>query len=287
MQLKISILSRLLNLLKPITFGLDRVYYFIWYNYPFGNKPMGSEKNYLELAEKTKNQNYSEVKIYEDNKCVAIDKFWLDNLALYTKITIKKSELCYAHGRILYTTLSDYLSKKSKELSKEKIFILETGTAKGFSAICMAKALEDNNKDGLIMTFDVIPHNIKMFWNSISDNINGPQTRAQLLQNWKSLCQKYILFHQGDTRLELAKVQVERIHFAFLDGAHTYNDVIFEFNQIQNKQNPGDIIVYDDYCQKNFPGIVKAVDEICKNNNYNKEIIRSSSERAYVIATKN
>ena len=61
MQLKISILSRLLNLLKPKTFGLDRVYYFIWYNYPFGNKPMGSEKDYLELAEKTKNQRCSSI----------------------------------------------------------------------------------------------------------------------------------------------------------------------------------------------------------------------------------
>ena len=282
-----KILIRLTNIFFYILVILDRITNSIWYNNPFGNKPIGSEEDYLKLADKAKNQNYSEVKFYEDNKGVAIDKFWLDNLALYTKITIKKSELCYAHGRILYTTLSNYLSKKSKKLCKEKIFILETGTAKGFSAICMAKALKDNNKDGLIVTFDVIPHNIKMFWNSISDIINGPQTRAQLLKNWKSLCQKYILFHQGYTRLELAKVQLERIHFAFLDGAHTYNDVMFEFNQIQNKQNSGDIIVYDDYCQKNFPGIVKAVDEICKNNNYNKEIIRSSSERAYVIATKN
>jgi hypothetical protein len=85
----------------------------------------------------------------------------------------------------------------------------------------------------------------------------------------------------------LPKIYTERVHFAFLDGAHTYNDLIFEFNQIKNKQKPGDIIVYDDYNHKKFPGIVMAIDEICINNNYNKEVIMSSSERGYVISVKN
>lgn len=280
-------LIRLTNLFFPIMLELNRISNYIWYNNPFGNKPIGSEKDYLELAEKTKKQNYPELESYEKKKKIAINITWLNYLALHTQVTIKKSKLCYAHGRLLYTTLGDYLLRNTKKLDKEKIFILETGTAKGFSAICMAKALEDNNKDGLILTFDLLPHSTKMFWNSISDITNGSQTRAQLLNNWKNLCQKYILFHQGNTRAELPKIHTDRIHFAFLDGAHTYNDVMFEFDQIKNKQNSGDIIVYDDYNYKKFPGIVKAVDEICKNNNYNKEIISSLHNRSYVVAIKN
>lgn len=282
-----KIFIKLIIFSTPIMILLDRLSNFVWCNFFFGNNPKGAKNDYLNIAEQVKKKNYPEVENYEKKKNIAIDKHFLDYLALHTQITIKKSECCYAHGRLLYTALSDYLLKKPKELSKEKIIIIETGTARGFSAICMAKALDDNNKEGLILTFDLLPHSTRMFWNSITDHLNGSQTRAQLLNNWNNLCQNYILFHQGNTRLELPKIYTERVHFAFLDGAHTYNDLMFEFNQIKNKQKPGDIIVYDDYDYKKFPGIVKAIDEICIDNNYNKEVIRSSSERGYVISVKN
>ena len=55
---------------------------------------------------------------------------------------------------------------------------------------------------------------------------------------------------------------MERINFAFLDGAHSYEDVLFEFNIIEKHQEQGDVIVFDDYNEKLFPGIVKAVDKI-------------------------
>lgn len=287
MKFKTSLFIRFINLIKPLRLSLNGISDYIWYNYPFGNKPSGSKEDYLKLAEHVKTQKYPEINAYEENLGISIDFSWLDRLALQTQITIKKSKLCYAHGRILYSTLSDYLKKRSKELHNEKIFILETGTARGFSAICMAKALADNQKNGLVLTYDVLPHSTKMYWNSINDLINGPQTRSQLLENWKNLCQKYILFHQGDTRVELKKIYSERVHFAFLDGSHTYNDVIYEFNQIKDKQETGDIIIYDDYSKNKFPGIVKAVDEICHKNNYKKNIIESISDRGYVIAIKN
>lgn len=34
---------------------------------------------------------------------------------------------------------------------------------------------------------------------------------------------------------------------AFLDGAHTYEDVLFEFSQIRHRQSVGDVLVFDDY----------------------------------------
>jgi len=287
MKLKTSIFIRLNNIINPLIHSLNKFSNYIWFNFPFGKKPMGSKEDYLKLAEETKKNIYPEIDDYENHVGIAIDKIWLDHLALYTQITIKKSQLCYAHGRLLYTVLSDYLIKKSEDFNKEKIFILETGTARGFSAICMAKALADNSKDGLILTYDVLPHSTKMFWNSISDSIDGPLTRSELLKHWGHLCQKYILFHQGDTRSELNKVYYDRIHFAFLDGAHTYNDVMFEFSQIKNKQKTGDIIVYDDYNPEKFPGVFKAVNEICEKNNYSMDVIRSSFERGYVVAIRN
>jgi predicted O-methyltransferase YrrM len=280
-----KILLKLTIITSHITILLNRLSNYVWYNFPFGSKPLGSKKDYQNIAEQVKNKNYPEVENYERNKNIAIDKQWLDNLALHTQITIKKSELCYAHGRVLYTALSSYLLTQKSAFKEKRITVLETGTARGFSALCMAKALADCQQPGLIMTFDVLPHFIKMYWNCIDDN-NGPRTRANLLNEWKDLITNYIIFHQGYSRLELPKVQTERIHFAFLDGAHTYEDVIFEFNQIKNRQLPGDIIVYDDYSRNQFPGIVRAVDEICYKYNYLRTDLKATSKRGYVITVK-
>ncbi len=262
---------------------LNKFFNYNWYNFPFGNKPRETRETYLRLAEKAKNQKYPEIASYEKHRGFTIDRFWLDELALHTQITIKKSELCYAHGRVLYTCLSEYLSKYTK--LNERINIFETGTARGFSSLCMAKALEDQNRSGLILTFDNLPHSTKMFWNSI-DDFEGPKSRSELLSSWKNLMQNYIVFLQGDTLIELEKVEVERINFCFLDGSHTYKDVMFEFKKVKDKQLSGDIIVYDDYTPGQFSGIVKAVDEICEKYNYDRIDLKSSRKRGYVIAIK-
>lgn len=253
-----------------------------WNNYPFGNKIKGRKKVYLDLAIKAKNIHYPEIEAFEQNAGYQIDKNWLDELALHTQVVIKKSDICYAHGRILYSVLSNYISKN---ITLNNINIIETGTARGFSALCMAKALADNKKEGKIITFDVLPHDIKMFWNCIDDH-NGPQSRKDLLSPWSKLVERYIVFHQGDTRIEMKKVKLQRTHFAFLDGFHTYPDVIYEYSQIRGLQKRGDIIVFDDYTPQQYPGLVKAVDEICSNDNYSKLIINSTNNRGYVIAEK-
>ena len=108
-----------------------------------------------------------------------------------------------------------------------------------------------------------------MIWNCIDDH-EGAKTRAQILSPWQPLIDQYILFHQGYSRIELPKVQLDRVHFAFLDGAHGYDDVMFEFKQIENKQQMGDTIIYDDY-NSDFPGLVRAVDEICTKYSYSKK----------------
>tara|TARA_A100001015_G_scaffold317519_1_gene434721 strand:- start:10699 stop:11565 length:867 start_codon:yes stop_codon:yes gene_type:complete len=258
----------------------------IWYDYPFGEKPIGSKSEYLKLAEDVSKKTYLEINHFEQKSGFIIDKNWLDDLALHTQVVIKDSPLCYGHGRILYSALCNYIKKNQIEnISIPSINIWETGTARGFSAICMAKALAELEQPGKIVTFDVLPHNKKMFWNCI-DDLEGPKTRSELLYKWKDLVSDYIFFHQGDTIIELPKVKVERIHFAFLDGAHTYDDVMFEFLEISNKQLPGDMIIYDDYTPNQFSGLVKAVDEICEKFRYNTKIINAHDDRGYLIATK-
>ncbi len=259
----------------------------IWFDYPFGRNPIGTEKQYLDLFHDSKGKKYNEVDKFENDTGFFIDKEWLDDLALHTQIVIKNSPLCYAHGRVLFSALSNYIKSfnSSSNLKNTSINIWETGTARGFSAICMAKALDEAGCSGKIVTFDVLPHDTKMYWNCI-DDLEGPKTRSQLLAKWGRLSQNYIFFHQGETKIEFPKITTERIHFAFLDGAHTYNDVMFEFMQIKDKQLSGDIIIYDDYTPEQFTGLVKAVDEICEKFKYKSKVINAHSRRGYLIATK-
>lgn len=264
---------------------LDKWVNEFWYKNPLASSPISSAEYYLYLASEISNISYPEIDQYELNNKAAIDPDWLNRLALHTQIVIKKSPLCYAHGRVLYSALSLWLSSHPKQYPNDAVVIYETGTARGFSALCMAKAMADQQRPGRIITFDVLPHTTPMYWNCI-DDLDRPKTRAELLEPWNELVQNYIVFQQGDTRISLPKVRSSRINFAFLDGAHTYQDVMFEFMQIAPFQKMGDVIVYDDYNTNQFPGLVKAVDEICANKGYARFDLSAHNGRSYVVATK-
>jgi len=254
---------------------------FRWYSSPLAKTIKASKDEYLKIWENAKSKKYKIIDNFEEETGFKIDESWYHNLALHTQVVIKKSDIVYVHGRLLYASLRKYLS----ETSEKNINIIETGTARGFSSLCMAKALRETDICAKILTFDVLPHNHKMFWNCIDDH-EGKKTRAELLNNYKDLTEKYIWFHQGNTKVEMPKLQIDRVHFAFLDSAHDYYYLISEFNNLKNKQQIGDVIFFDDYTPKMFPGVVKAIDEICEKYNYSKQIIKVSDARAYVIAKK-
>mgnify|MGYP005992490593 CR=1 FL=1 len=279
-----KIISKLFRL---ILLFVDRMSYLNYYNQPFSNSPKSNKENYYNLAKKAEENTYSikEVDLLEEEFGYSINRNWLNSLALQTQIVVKKSELNYAHGRVLYAVLRNYLSTLKQDV--KTINIIETGTARGFSALCMAKALSDAGYEGSIFTLDVLPHFTKMFWNSIADHSKGKQTRNNLLDDWADLSERYIIYFQGYTKHILNKISIPRINFAFLDGAHTYEDVMFEFNTISKRQKEGDIVVFDDYNEKNFPGIVKAVNYIGSEMKYEIKLVHNKkTSRDYAIAKK-
>ena len=90
-------------------------------------KPLGNSSTYIKLNKEAEKNTYSlkEVLEFEKKMGYSIDKKWISELALYTQVVIKKSALNYAHGRILYSVLSNYLSKNLKEI--KSLNIVETG----------------------------------------------------------------------------------------------------------------------------------------------------------------
>jgi len=252
---------------------------------PFGYKPRATRKEYLRIAEKACQQEFPEIDNFSKSCGYELCQDWLDNLALHTQVVVKQSEICYAHGKVLYSALSKYISDRPAHPSPVPLTVVETGTARGFSAVCMAKALFDRNHPGAILTMDILPHDKKIFWNCIDDT-EGKKTRGELLHHWADLVERYVKFIRGNSSIDLKRIAVPRIHFAFLDGDHHYKSVATEFEIVASKQLPGDVIVCDDYSKEQYPGLVRAVDEGCQKYSYAKHLLEASPERRYLLATK-
>ncbi len=62
---------------------------------------------------------------------------------------------------------------------------------------------------------------------------------------------------------------------------------MFEFNQVEPLQEPGDEIVCDDYNEQKFPGIVRAENEISSSGVYKLiHKLSADTKRCYIILEK-
>ncbi len=210
------------------------------------------------------------------------DAEFVDELALATQVVPKDEELDWSHGFLLYAALTGYLERVD---SGRPVTIFETGTARGFSAVCMAKALRDAGGSGTILTVDMLHAERPLFWNSIAD-ADGPTTRLELLDPWADLVEDYVVFLRADVAVALEQLGLARIHFAFLDAEHTYDAVRDELAFVAAHQRAGDVIVCDDYTPREFPEIVQAVDELAASGAYELERFASSQARGYAYLEK-
>ena len=248
---------------------------------PLCEAPVAPPAEYRRLWDEARGVSYPAIDRYEESCGASIDREWFHDLALVTQVVIKSSKVCYQHGRILYATLARYM----REHGRDHLNIVETGTARGFSALCLAKALEDAGATGKITTFDVLRHDVPMFWNCILD-AGGPRTRAELLRDYAHLVERYVIFQCGDTGSDLGRTHFGRIHLAFLDSVHSYDHVMHEFGSIRHQQKAGDILVFDDYSADQYPGVVRAADEICRLQEYTPTLIAAHPQRRYLVAEK-
>tara|TARA_B100000579_G_C22824942_1_gene852571 strand:- start:411 stop:1262 length:852 start_codon:yes stop_codon:yes gene_type:complete len=250
---------------------------------PFGNKPWANEETYLRLHRDVIKLEDSSVRKFEKELGYSISTEWINDLALHTQVVIKDEPLNFFHGRVLYSVLSDYINQFKKE-SLTPLIILETGTARGFSSLCMSRAIIDANYPGIITTIDCIPHNERIFWNCIDDK-DGKKTRYELLSKWEEELSR-IIFVQGWTKYNLNSLGLNRINFAFLDAQHTKEDVLSEFEYINNRQTKGDLIVFDDVTPNVFDGVCQAVAHIENNYPYIVKNINFKEDRGYAIAKR-
>jgi hypothetical protein len=269
---------------RVIQHGPDKLGYARWHDFPLGMRRGGGD-DYDQRFYLARDAENPAIDALEQALGYEIPKDFLEHAARNIQISLKQSFPDFSHGRVLYAVLSDYLGQYYSR-KNGAITIFETGTAKGFSLLCMAKAMKDAQAPGKIITFDIIPHDIAMYWNCVVDHEKGSLTRSELLIDWASLIDEYALFVEGNTKITLNKVHASRINFAFLDGGHTYEDVCFEFGCISSRQKAGDVLLFDDYNHVDFPGIVEAVDEMTDKAGYTKNVISLTGNRSMAICKK-
>ena len=175
--------------------------------------------------------------------------------------------------------------RAAQRVTDGRVTIVETGTARGFSALCMTKGLADAGASGLVMTVDVLPHDRPIYWNCYRD-AEGRRTRAQLLEAYRDLLERYVVFLRGDSPRVLARVSVPRVHLAVLDSVHTYEHVQAEWAALHGRQQAGDVLFFDDYTPEQYPGVVQAADEICARGGYVPTVITAAARRRYLVAEK-
>lgn len=249
--------------------------------HPFGTVPLAERETYLALHTEAKARSHPAMDALERRLEAAVDRDWLDELALHTQIVIKPNRLNYQHGRVVYAALANYLATVRPA---PPVLLFETGTARGFSALCMAKALADADMPGIVFTVDRLPHDRAIIWNCIDDH-DGPKSRRELLAAYGGLLDR-VVFLQARTGDAVQQLGLNRIHFAFLDAEHSQEAVEREFAFVAARQRPGDRVVLDDVTPGAFPGVVAAVDAIEAAGAYIVERVASADERGYALATR-
>ncbi len=247
---------------------------------PFRKGPFGDKNDYLKIYQEAKEKKYPNVEEECKNLGIQINKPYFDNLALVTQVVIKDSEINYQHGILLYSFLKNYIEK----FKVEKVTVLETGTARGYSSVCMSKAINESDCEGEVITVDYLPCDKKIFWNCIKD-FEGKHTRYELLSEWESELDN-ITFLTGKTKNVLDKIDIDRINFAFLDACHTENEVLEEYKFVSCRQMKGDVIIFDDVTPFAFPGVVKALKIIEGKKQYKIKHFEITQDRKIAIGEK-
>ncbi len=166
-------------------------------------------------------------------------------------------------------------------LKKDTSLIIEVGTWKGRSTIQMANCLKKFNPStkATIIAVDTwlgAPE----FWTwGLNDPTRGlslnclqgyPQVFYTFTKNVKSYGHHDIIAPfpissvQGADVLKYYNISADII---YVDAAHEYEPVKADIEKYWPLLKPGGIMFGDDYLLPNWPGVVKAVDEFCKNNN--------------------
>lgn len=179
----------------------------------------------------------------------------LEDMAFSLACPLKANPPNWQHGRVLYALAHMRAGRGS---SGDELF-LDIGTAKGFSALCMALAVADAGGRQSVHSFDVIDPDARVERNSVAE-LEGLKTLHELTKAWQPH-DVPIFFHKTPGMFFNQHIPRARIAGAFVDGKHKKTDVLAEALLIAARQDSGDWILFDD---AQIAGVGEAVEAFKK-----------------------
>ncbi len=150
------------------------------------------------------------------------------------------------HGLLLYQLILH------RSGAGHPLVVLDVGTARGFSAMMMARAMLDANMAGHVYTVDVIDHDELRGWHVEKQEPDEPLARIEIARS--EIWNRWF----GDEAARITAVTAQSsdvlddwkhgpVDLAFLDGSHTYASVKRELSVLDCLMAGGSEIVLDDY----------------------------------------
>lgn len=127
--------------------------------------------------------------------------------------------------------------------------VVDVGTARGYSAVVMARALEDAGIEGRVYTIDTIDNETRRDWHAPKWGKLDPAagkllSRWDLLEPFRELVDRRIVFLTGRSVDMIPKIEWQ-IGLAFLDASPDYCDVSLDARLLLERGMPGMCLVFD------------------------------------------
>ena len=150
------------------------------------------------------------------------------------------------HGLLLYKLVVQ------GRRGERPLVVLDVGTARGFSAITMARAMLDGELEGRVYSVDVIGHDEPLNWHGMKQDADEPlagvdMSRSEIWGRWFAEESGLVTTVCGKSTEVLRGWRHGPIDCAFLDGSHEYEDVRGELEALDSLMTEGGVIVVDDF----------------------------------------
>jgi hypothetical protein len=163
----------------------------------------------------------------------------------------------YERGLLLYTMVAKY----------QPSVTLEFGTGRGFGALCMARAMVDNDIDGKIYTINLHRFDERLEW-AINEG-NGSSVESLSIQEvwakhvpveWATRIH-HICGNSVDIMAKWRSSGFPDPDLAFIDGGHDYRTVKHDYYSMLAIAVPSKRILFDCYAVKLDFGVCKLIDD--------------------------
>lgn len=227
--------------------------------------------DYQRVFETERGHVYPMVDAIERETGYALDCERYTNAACVLACPVKRNPPSWQHGRVLYALTRQYLTTVTGPVQ-----LLDIGTAKGYSALCLQWALLDAKVHGRVTSVDVIDPAGTARRNTVAE-CAGPVTLYQILEPWPEARKIDFLQMTGS---EWLGAYSGRVHVAFVDGKHTFEAVTKEADLLAERQQSGDLAMFDD-CQ------IEAVDmAVFGLTSYDVRYVQVLPNRKYAMARR-